>query len=307
MLVSDSGTNDGLTVSVLTNQPEFNVTPCPLAAFAPASHLNSHAACGVFLSWEAEDPRPKQTRRVGVALGLPFRVQQLIVFVFFAAADLQRKWRSLREGFRRELVAVKSGSGQEIWKKEYIYFQQLSFLLPIYKIKEGEVSAGPAEERNTKCENQLLDFPPHLKKRKAAAAKEQVLLQTLARNADKKANPTADPDKHFLLSLLPHLKSLPDDAKLDVMGEFINILKKYRQHSTLVSQQYFSPQTNFLPGPASSGSDEDGHDLVRLPVGKKRNCVADHDKRIRTCYMCPKCDVGICPECYPTYHKKLKQ
>ncbi|XP_026727727.1 uncharacterized protein LOC113493894, partial [Trichoplusia ni] len=44
------------------------------------------------------------------------------------AATLQRKWKSLRDSFNREIGKQnKSGSGAS-GRKEYIYFKQLSFL-----------------------------------------------------------------------------------------------------------------------------------------------------------------------------------
>lgn len=47
-----------------------------------------------------------------------------------AAAQLQRKWKSLRDSYNRERnkqKSTKSGSGAS-GRKEYVYFQQLSFL-----------------------------------------------------------------------------------------------------------------------------------------------------------------------------------
>ena len=51
---------------------------------------------------------------------------------------------------------------------------------------------------------------------------------------------------------------------------------------------------------------DDNHEMRRLPVGKKKDCAAGHQKRVRTCYMCPECNVGLCPECYAKYHKRLR-
>lgn len=64
--------------------------------------------------------------------------------------------------------------------------------------------------------------------KKTSVSEEQALSQTLARNIEKKKKGTLpdDPDKHFLQSLPPHFKSLPENVKLDVQGEFISILKK---------------------------------------------------------------------------------
>lgn len=151
----------------------------------------------------------------------------------------------------------KSGGGQEHgakYKREYIYFKQLSFLLPICKSKtEEEEVSEIQEERNKRDENKLPDppIPPKKKKKKTPASDEQLLLQTLARNVEKKANTADDPDKHFLLSLLPHFKSLTPNAKLEAMGDFICILKKYIQHPSLVSQQFYHHPSHFFSGPAS--------------------------------------------------------
>ena len=65
-----------------------------------------------------------------------------------------------------------------------------------------------------------------------------------------------------------------------------------------------SPEPVAGPSHVTSSPDVD-HDMKRLPVGKKKDCAAPHAKRVRTCYMCPKCNKGFCPECFPTFHKKL--
>ncbi|KAL8597879.1 hypothetical protein ACOMHN_061412 [Nucella lapillus] len=53
------------------------------------------------------------------------------------------------------------------------------------------------------------------------------------------------------------------------------------------------------PGPAG-----DTHDIRKLPVGKKRNCVAGHNHRVRSAWECPACDVGLCPGCFVKHHKR---
>ncbi|XP_076034842.1 uncharacterized protein LOC143021317 [Oratosquilla oratoria] len=175
-----------------------------------------------------------------------------------AAADIQRKWKSLRDCFRRELATTKkekAGSARESGRKEYMYFKQLSFLLPICKTKphENEPGEDPTEGRNAEEESQPLASSTYQKKKKkkkkTPPSDEQVLFQALA----KKVSRPDDPDKQYLLSLLPDLKSIPESAKLDVKLEFMNILKRYKQHPTLTNQQYFPPH-NFLPGPSSSVS-----------------------------------------------------
>jgi hypothetical protein len=58
------------------------------------------------------------------------------------------------------------------------------------------------------------------------------------------------------------------------------------------------------PAPADPWSILDGHDLVHLARGKRRNCVHHHvDTRVRTSYKCSGCDVGLCPSCFAAYHR----
>ncbi|KAK0069744.1 piggyBac transposable element-derived protein 4 [Biomphalaria pfeifferi] len=54
-----------------------------------------------------------------------------------------------------------------------------------------------------------------------------------------------------------------------------------------------------------AGHPLDGHDLSKLPVGKKRQCVAGHPTRVRTGWECTGCKVGLCPECFAKYHRQL--
>ena len=54
-----------------------------------------------------------------------------------------------------------------------------------------------------------------------------------------------------------------------------------------------------------AGHPLDGHDLVKLPVGKKRQCVAGHPNRVRTGWECTGCKVGLCPQCFAKHHRQL--
>ncbi|MPC20942.1 hypothetical protein E2C01_013907 [Portunus trituberculatus] len=97
-----------------------------------------------------------------------------------AATDIQRKWKSLRDSFRRELATTKREkfrSAQESGRKEYIYFKQLSFLLQICKtrVDENEGAEDLTEGRNT--EEDLRPLNPsthHLKRKKPPLSDEQV-------------------------------------------------------------------------------------------------------------------------------------
>lgn len=141
--------------------------------------------------------------------------------------DLQQKWKRIGDSSRKELETVKkvkSRCAKESERRETIYFRQL---------REEEASKGSSEERNTEDTTQLPDLTT--KRKKILASEEQVLLQTLTNSIVKKADAPDDPDRHFLLSLLPHFKSLPLNAKQEVKKEFVSILNRYR-HLALVSQ-----------------------------------------------------------------------
>ena len=56
--------------------------------------------------------------------------------------------------------------------------------------------------------------------------------------------------------------------------------------------------------PVADAAVDDGHTLVELAVGKKRNCAGMHDRRVRSGWECRVCDVGLCPVCFVAYHKR---
>ena len=51
----------------------------------------------------------------------------------------------------------------------------------------------------------------------------------------------------------------------------------------------------------------EGHDLVRLPQGKKRKCGSPAhgaEERVRSSWECPACDIGLCRTCFVGYHQR---
>ena len=137
----------------------------------------------------------------------------------------------------------KSGSGAQSGRKEYMYFQQLSFLQNICCTKPHEVDR---VEDPTLQENIGENAPStsKIRKRKSTVhSDEQDILHALA----KKANAQPDHDQHFILSLVPDLKCIPESAKFDAKLEIMNVVKKYK-HQNL---QYFPPYQQTVPGPYS--------------------------------------------------------
>ncbi|XP_005108692.1 uncharacterized protein LOC101863378 [Aplysia californica] len=181
-----------------------------------------------------------------------------------AAVELQRKWKSLRNSFRRELAIskkLKSGSAADTGRKEYMYFQKLSFLLPIcHDTKSQTEGASDSDCCAQQDSNPEIAAGPsrpvhQTRKRKStsssSSSSEDLLLQTLAKNIERKIKGPEDADRHFLLSLLPHFKSISDNMKLELQGEFLAVLSKYRQR-TVSARQQFSPTPTEVSDPSSA-------------------------------------------------------
>ncbi|XP_068214762.1 piggyBac transposable element-derived protein 4-like [Palaemon carinicauda] len=82
-------------------------------------------------------------------------------------------------------------------------------------------------------------------------------------------------------------------------------VKLVRKRRTLEQIHAASLSPDPIRSPSYVALSSDGHKIVKLPVGKKRNCIAGHPKRVRSGYFCPKCDGGICPECFTVFQNKL--
>jgi len=46
----------------------------------------------------------------------------------------------------------------------------------------------------------------------------------------------------------------------------------------------------------------EGHHMVHVRPGSKKDCVGQHESRTRTVWMCQACKVGLCPPCFTQYH-----
>lgn len=184
-----------------------------------------------------------------------------------AVVEMQRKWKSFRDSFRREISKTKKGPAAETGRKEYMYFKQLLFLMPICETKPEGAEDGEKEESSSQTANvedessstptASQNRPATCNKRKCASvsSEEQLLFKTLQKLETRTSEKENDPDRHFLLSLLPHFKSVPDSLKLDVQMEFLDILKRYTQHEPPLFISY--PQTS--PTSAESSPDISTH------------------------------------------------
>ncbi|XP_063592035.1 uncharacterized protein LOC134769279 isoform X2 [Penaeus indicus] len=169
-----------------------------------------------------------------------------------SATDLQRKWKSLRDSYRRELTLSKkekSGSGAGRGRKEYLYFKQLSFLQEICATKPNAAeSVEDTTVQGDERENPGEPAPStsNVKRKKSTVqSDEKIILKALA----KKVSVPHDHDTNFLLGLVPDFKSIPESVKFDAKLEIMNVIKRYKQHPNHQSPYSHASHTshNFAP------------------------------------------------------------
>jgi hypothetical protein len=179
------------------------------------------------------------------------------IFFFFSASNFQRRWKSLRDSYTRELAKKKkekSGSGAS-GRRQYVFFEQLRFLETSVKSTLNSI----VDENEDRCQNdpspveEAEEHAVPTRKRKKNI-KEPTETDHLIENLKAKfysretSNENKDEDTLFMLSLVPELKKLPELVKLDTKSEILNVLRRARNQSIPVTSNatnftpYFSPQ-----------------------------------------------------------------
>ncbi|XP_077298777.1 uncharacterized protein LOC143919995 isoform X1 [Arctopsyche grandis] len=164
------------------------------------------------------------------------------------ATQIQRKWKSLRDSYKRERIKqkyVKSGAAAS-GRKQYLYLNQLSFLSVLAETKpdslnqeQGSPSPAPVPGKNIKKKSRLMS---NIEKT------EQEVLQNISENIKiKKAQSEDDADRGFLLSLLPFIKNIHVDVKLDAMRDILRLLKKYNMYKPVRNPSAPSPHCGYHP------------------------------------------------------------
>ncbi|XP_077298779.1 uncharacterized protein LOC143919995 isoform X2 [Arctopsyche grandis] len=162
--------------------------------------------------------------------------------------QIQRKWKSLRDSYKRERIKqkyVKSGAAAS-GRKQYLYLNQLSFLSVLAETKpdslnqeQGSPSPAPVPGKNIKKKSRLMS---NIEKT------EQEVLQNISENIKiKKAQSEDDADRGFLLSLLPFIKNIHVDVKLDAMRDILRLLKKYNMYKPVRNPSAPSPHCGYHP------------------------------------------------------------
>ena len=143
----------------------------------------------------------------------------LVTFILSGNA-FSRRWKSYRDCYSRECAKKRRESltGSASLRKEYIYYEQLKFLGPV---KHNSVLEEETETND--CDPLDLDYPeePSAKRRKTN--------RTVREEVPKQKVP--DPDRLFMLSLVPEMKKVPEHMKLEVKSRLLAVFTKLTSNS----------------------------------------------------------------------------
>ncbi|XP_046971857.1 uncharacterized protein LOC124538732 [Vanessa cardui] len=146
-------------------------------------------------------------------------------------SDLTKKWRNLRDTFKRQLATEKKiREGYNIKKKTYVYFKHMLFLLPHVSYSENEASDPVLEPK-------LNEYFNKREKRKASLKdKERIKRRKIvtATPSPSVQQEEIDEDRHFLMSLVPSFKKMSDDEKLSAKVRILKVIKDIRKKSNLM-------------------------------------------------------------------------
>ncbi|KAK7867454.1 hypothetical protein R5R35_009765 [Gryllus longicercus] len=198
---------------------------------------------------------------------------------------LQRRWKYYRRSFRNELVRQKKsknkGDPESSERNPYIYFEILSFLtnaidtrrneLVPYKPKpEVGLTQPKRKAKLTQSESQKNTIPRiasgnpipenHSPKKQKTShifmeTDDKILVNNSQNLNETQKHQGGDADRNFVLSLIPHLKQIPEEYKLDVQSEILMTIKKYKPYGRQMYNQpyvYCTPSFSLPHHPISS-------------------------------------------------------
>ncbi|CAH1957381.1 unnamed protein product [Acanthoscelides obtectus] len=185
---------------------------------------------------------------------------------------VQDRWKNLRDRYakdRKSNKKLKSGSAGKK-KTPYIYATQIGFLNNILdnksttnsldeQHKESEIVQRETEETDIFPDDSTQPGPSTSSNKKSFAKRrrldpvEMKIISSIEANTaarreaetKQRVEKCEDDDFHFLLSLHPTLKNIPEDSKLAVRMEIMQILLKYAPSAAPTPRQTFHQVGNF--------------------------------------------------------------
>lgn len=159
---------------------------------------------------------------------------------FFLADSVIAKWRNIKDAFAR---TIKQKSGQAA-KKKYLYHDKLKYLLKnvqkydnestIAEIKFDDVldNNEDIDELELEDEKRTVENEKHIKKLKNTSTqlkrnkKRQLHVDSEILRVLKEKSQD-DEDEAFFKSILPHVKKMNEDDKIDFRIEVLNLVRNF--------------------------------------------------------------------------------
>ncbi|MPD01349.1 hypothetical protein E2C01_096871 [Portunus trituberculatus] len=162
--------------------------------------------------------------------------------MYISGKQLQRRWKSLRECFRRELKLQQGSSGDGATKKrKYIYFDQLLFLTSTLTDRDTSFNYVAAqyeqdeehEEGYTSSNSASADVPKRSnEQRKSKEYPQKNYEEDLINILIEKTKEDCDEDKAFLMSLLPKFRKFNDEQRFEAQMEIMKVMRRVQLMST---------------------------------------------------------------------------
>lgn len=161
---------------------------------------------------------------------------------FISGAEIQKKWKNLKDCFQREMAAQRNTtSGQGAKKRRrYVHFDELLFLVPFIKGRETSCSIASNENdveqecfgasNNTKNVTSVDEWTTPVRPNKSRSSTKSYEAELLSILKSKQED---NEDKHFALMLVPMLGRLNDEQKHFAKVEILNVMRRAK---------YFRPQ-----------------------------------------------------------------
>lgn len=180
----------------------------------------------------------------------------------------------MRDAYKRSIAEIvktnKSGSATST-KKPYVYHKQMAFLKDAMELRPTEGNMNDALElENTQADVDVAIEPetprlmaaPTARKRKLQDPFEKDLITVLSKNLQ----PTEqNADSMFLQSLMPYMKTLTDDNKLDFQIKTLQLIRSYNRPTPVQTTRPTSASSQNSSRPSSSRSLQ-GHSSTTSPL-----------------------------------------
>ncbi|XP_075214217.1 uncharacterized protein LOC142320402 [Lycorma delicatula] len=158
--------------------------------------------------------------------------------------EIQRRWKCLKDAFLRSLRLQGTPNGP---KKKYVFHKQMAFLLPTIqsqkiwrnlnnpeskqltlKIMDDSTQPSNCVSTSLQPENSA---PPAKQRKKSDESFEREPVVNVLHEVKSKSDDNNNPDKLFLLSILPRIQELNNSDKLDFQIKVMQLLKQYTDAS----------------------------------------------------------------------------